>query len=107
MDPGTNANTLNWLSRASFTPSLRMVAAKTDSSLYAAVESDMLAVHPFRLSGTVSPIPDEVHAFAECRLSGKPALGGHTAFVGEGVAVAHQRDEEPLKMWNTGWFHRG
>jgi flavin reductase (DIM6/NTAB) family NADH-FMN oxidoreductase RutF len=105
MDPGTNANTLNWLSWASLTPTLRMVAAKPDSDLRAAVDSDVLDGHPFRLGGTGPPISDEVHVLTKCRLSGKPALRGHTAFVGEAVAASHRRVEEPLEMLNIGWFH--
>ena len=129
------ADTVNWLSQASFGPPLVMVAIKTDSNLHAAaeksgafgvnflsasqgelaqdffrptsIEGGLLNGHPFKLGATGSPVLDEVYAFLECRVSDKLALGDHTVFVGEVVEVEHRREDKPLEMWGTGWFYGG
>lgn len=129
------AGTVNWLSQASFSPPLVMVAAKADSGLHSAVEKsgtfavnflsesqkqfaedffrpttvegELINGHAFRPGTTGAPVLDEVYAYIECKVSDKLAMDDHTVFVGEVIAAEHRREDKPLEMWGTGWFYGG
>jgi len=128
-DDAVGANTVDWLSQASFNPPLVMVAVKGDSALHPAVEKsgafainflsasqkelaqdffrptqvegDQINGHPFKRGAAGSPLLDEVYACLECRVSWKTAPGDHTIFAGEVVEAQHRREAKPLDMWGT------
>jgi flavin reductase (DIM6/NTAB) family NADH-FMN oxidoreductase RutF len=109
------AAAVNWVTQASFKPPLLAVAVKADSFAHTLIqESGVFALNvlgkdqsgtaftffkptvrdgmtlsgePFHSGETGSPILDHASAFVECRVSGSLALGDHTLFMGEVVAV--------------------
>jgi|TARA_B100001971_G_scaffold208553_1_gene230564 flavin reductase (DIM6/NTAB) family NADH-FMN oxidoreductase RutF len=134
-DKVIGADTVNWLSQASFDPPLIMVAIKADSNLHTATkgsgsfavnilsssqkdlaqdffrptsaEGSKLNGHSFRKETTGSPILEEVYAYAECKVVGEIALGDHTIFAGEVIEAEHIREDQPLEMTATGWYYGG
>ena len=131
------AGTVTWISQASFTPPLVMVAVKRDSHLHALVEQtramaisvvgtgqEAMASTFFRpsklengkLNGyavqfgseTGAPIITEAPAWAEVRVTGVVAQGDHTVYVTE-VVDAGVSDESatPLVLGNTEWTYGG
>lgn len=130
------AATVNWISQASFTPPLVMMAVKADSGLHALL-SDGAAVavnilgadqkqmaetffRPTKLDGntlngvafkagaTGAPLLDGVPAAFEAKVVNTVPGGDHTVFVLE-VVEAHLNDPDAkvLEMWDTGWFYGG
>ena len=134
-EDAVSAGTVNWLSQASFSPPLVMVAVKVDSGLHGAVkksnaftvnvlsagqkqlaedffrpsnvEGNSVNGHPFKPGGNGAPVLDEAYSYFECRVTGSIQQGDHSVFVGEVVEVGHRRDDKPLEMWGTGWFYGG
>lgn len=129
------ADTVNWLSQASFQPPLVMMAVKKDSNLHVLLErgapvainilgadqkqlaesffrptqreGETLNGHRFRRGNTGAPILEAVPAALECRVAGSLPGGDHTIFALEVVDAHLHRDEPPLEMWDTGWFYGG
>ena len=109
------AAAVNWVTQASFKPPLVAVAVRADSHAHALIqESGVFALNalgkeqagvafaffkptvrdgmtlsgePFHYGETGCPILDRLPAFAECRVTGSLALGDHTIFAAEVVAV--------------------
>jgi flavin reductase (DIM6/NTAB) family NADH-FMN oxidoreductase RutF len=134
-DGVAGADTVNWLSQASFSPPLVMVGIKQDSNLHAAVdksgslvinilsasqkeiaqdffrattvEENKLNGHSFTVGVTGAPVLDEVYAYLECQVRDKVALGDHTVVIAEVVEAGHRREDWPLEMWGTGWLYGG
>ena len=131
------AGTVTWISQASFTPPLVMVAVKKDSHLHALVEQtramaisvvgvgqEAMASAFFRSSKlengkmngyavqfgseTGAPIITDAPAWVEVRVMGVVARGDHTVYVTE-VVGAGVSDESvaPLVLANTEWTYGG
>lgn len=131
------AGTVTWISQASFTPPLVMVAVRNDSHLHTIVEQtramavsvvgtgqDAMAAAFFRPSKiedgrmngytvkfgseTGAPIITEAPAWVEVRVTDSVARGDHTVYVTE-VIDAGVSDESavPLVLGNTEWTYGG
>jgi flavin reductase (DIM6/NTAB) family NADH-FMN oxidoreductase RutF len=131
------AGTVNWLSQASFTPPLVVVAVKVNSRLHDLIDrSRAFAVNILgasqkevasaffrptqvedgRINGyafepgpqTGAPLLIDLPAWFEARVRDVVKRGDHTVFVAE-VIEAGLRDPQakPLEMWDTGWFYGG
>ena len=131
------AGTVTWISQASFTPPLVMVAVRKDSHLHTLVErtgtmaisvvgtgQNALAAAFFgsskiengKMNGyavqlgseTGAPIITEAPAWVEVRVTGEVARGDHTVYVAE-VVNAGLTDEgaAPLVLANTEWTYGG
>jgi len=109
------AAAVNWVTQTSFKPPLIAVAVRADSFAHTLIqESGVFALNalgkdqaaaafaffkptvregmtlsgePFHDGETGCPILDNFPAFAECRVAGSLAVGDHTIFAGEVVAV--------------------
>jgi flavin reductase (DIM6/NTAB) family NADH-FMN oxidoreductase RutF len=131
------AGTVNWVSQASFSPPLIMLAVRSDSHIHSLIERSLglalnvlssqqkeLASAFFRSSqrdgnkvngqaferGPVTGAPLLLAApiWLEAQVTDTLHRGDHTVFVAE-VVEAGIRDEntKPLEMWDTGWFYGG
>jgi flavin reductase (DIM6/NTAB) family NADH-FMN oxidoreductase RutF len=131
------AGTVNWVSQASFTPPLVMVAVKKDSHLHGLVDrsghfalnvlaadqqsiaqdffrptqraENTLNGHPFEAGpATGCPLLTELPAWVECRVTDTVDRGDHTVYVAEVVEAGVRNPQaKALDMWNTGWFYAG
>jgi flavin reductase (DIM6/NTAB) family NADH-FMN oxidoreductase RutF len=131
------AATVNWLTQASFTPPLIVVAVKADSKTHSLIEqSQAFAVNileegqkeaaaaffgPTRVEGdkingyefeegpeTRAPLLLATPAWFECRLVEAVKRGDHTIFIGEVVEAGLRREDiAPLELRATGWFYGG
>jgi flavin reductase (DIM6/NTAB) family NADH-FMN oxidoreductase RutF len=131
------ADTVNWLTQASFQPPLVVVAIKTTSQLHPLIEEagafavNVLGSHQkdvaqafFRPSqveagringypfepgpATGAPLLLDLPAWFEARVTDAVKRGDHTVFVGEVVSVGLRSPQvRPLEMWDTGWFYGG
>ncbi|MCS7142324.1 MAG: flavin reductase family protein [Aigarchaeota archaeon] len=132
-----SASTVNWVSQASFTPPLLMLAIKRGSRTHELIErsntfvlnilgSDQkdvaqsffkeTTVEGNRINGlpfepgpiTGAPVLTELPAWVECKVRSAVKDGDHTVFVAEVVEVGLRRpNAKPLVMWDTGWFYGG
>ncbi len=129
------AGTVTWLSQASFTPPLVMVALKVDSSLYdiqkrsgafgvnilgegqeemaqaffgrTVREDNRLNGYAFETGETGSLLLLDAPAFVECREIGRVERGDHTVVVAEVVNAGVRREARPLALSDTPWSYGG
>jgi len=131
------AGTVNWVSQASFSPPLIMVAVKIDSHSHALIERSLgfglsilsseqkeIASAFFRttqregnkINGylfergarTGAPLLLAAPYWLEAHVVDTVRRGDHAIFVGEIVeAGVRQEGAKPLVMWDTGWFYGG
>ncbi|MGA2112702.1 MAG: flavin reductase family protein [Anaerolineales bacterium] len=131
------AGTVNWVSQASFSPPLIMVAVKADSHIHSLIERSLgfgLSVLSSEQKEIASAFfratqrdADKINGYSFERgpQTGAPLLlatpywleahvldsvrrGDHTIFVAEIVqAGVRQEKAKPLVMWDTGWFYGG
>jgi flavin reductase (DIM6/NTAB) family NADH-FMN oxidoreductase RutF len=131
------ASTITWLSQASFTPPLVMVAIKEDSHLRKLVEkSGAFALHlltvsqqdlagaftrptasePGKLGGvawrpgpaTGSPVLEGFSTWLEARVTDAVKRGDHSVFVAEVVNVEQtDPNAKPLPLSSTPWYYGG
>lgn len=131
------AGTVTWVSQASFSPPLIMVAVKVDSHLHSLIDRSLglgLSVlssdqkelasaffrpsqreggkingQPFeRGSQTGAPLLLATPYWLEAHVVDSVRRGDHTIFVAEVIqAGVRQEKAKPLVMWDTGWFYGG
>jgi flavin reductase (DIM6/NTAB) family NADH-FMN oxidoreductase RutF len=131
------AGTVTWVSQASFSPPLIMVAVKVDSHLHSLIdrslglglnvlssdqkevasaffrpsqrEGGMINGQPFeRGSQTGAPLLLATPYWLEAHVVDSVRAGDHTVFVAEVIeAGVRQEKAKPLVMWDTGWFYGG
>ncbi len=131
------AAAVNWVSQASFTPPLLMIALRVDSNLHRLVADSRKAAlnvlaatdkqlaadffkslqisdgrlngHPFH-RGTYSgaALLDEAWAWLELRVTDIVERGDHSVFVLEVMeASIREGDRRALVMWDTDWYYGG
>lgn len=137
LDEESTAATVTWLSQASFTPPLVMVAIRNDSHLHALVEraagfavnlvaenqKDIAAaffrppaVEGERIGGyafepgpvTGAPLLTDLPAWFEARVTDTVRRGDHTLYVAEVVEVGIRDPKaRPLALRDTDWSYGG
>jgi flavin reductase (DIM6/NTAB) family NADH-FMN oxidoreductase RutF len=73
----------------------------------AQVEGDKISGVSFVIGKTGSPILLDPPAFFECSVITSIDSGDHSIFVNEVVEAGITKEDEPLTMWDTGWFYGG
>jgi flavin reductase (DIM6/NTAB) family NADH-FMN oxidoreductase RutF len=131
------AAAVNWVSQASFTPPLLMIALRVDSNLHRLTASSRklalnvlaakdkqlaadffktLQVGPGRLNGhsfhrgafSGAALLEEAWAWLELRVTDIVERGDHSVFVAEVMEAAiRETDARALVMWDTDWYYGG
>jgi flavin reductase (DIM6/NTAB) family NADH-FMN oxidoreductase RutF len=128
--------TVTWISQASFTPPLLMVALRKNSNVFRCIEESRVAaihlvgrnqaevaqrffmptrvengrtnVEPFTPGTTSAPILENAPAYVECRLRRMiEDLGDHVIVVLEVIEAACRQAEPPLTVAESPWEYSG
>lgn len=128
-------STVTWLSQASMTPPLVMMALEDESHTFKAVETsgafvvNMLGtgqkdiaqrffkhphvenekMHgiPFKSGVTGAPVLLDLPAYVECKVTDIVKRGDHFVVVGEVIEAGVNNDLAPLALKDTGWSYGG
>lgn len=69
-------------------------------------DEDRFAVGDWQTAATGAPVLADALAWLDCRVHSRFAAGTHTVYIGEVLASAIPRPEEPpLVYWNRGYRH--
>ncbi len=133
-----HAATVTWAMQVSIQPSLLLVALRRNSMLSqavrkahrfalnilgadqgvlaekffahrtAAIDSESIEGHGFRMSAGRCPLLSDTLAWLECRLAAEPAVpGDHNLLLGEVTGAGIRRQGDPMVLWQTPWSYGG
>lgn len=133
-----HAASVSWVSQVSFQPPLIMVALRRNSHLAhavrqarrfslnilaadqrpiaetffehqtAAVDTEAISGHAFRMSASRCPLLIDAMAWLECRFAAEPDTpGDHALFLGTVTGAGIRRAGTPMVLWDTPWCYGG